>query len=224
MADENTELWSEEGKQPDIDPTPPDGTQPEGAGDGSEQGSPAEDEAVGTVTPEPPVDDPKETPDPDGDASDVIQGVTPTYEDMRAQIASANYRLDDMLNKLTRLYVEDMVTEAEYDELMQFARDNANPDKDIEQNTDLVKELMSKVTTLEQTVTAVDARVKKLEEPDSESVKPVETYEEYDPNKWYYKDMTCSFKGKKYVCIAPEGVVCTWSPKDYPTYWKKVKD
>lgn len=172
------------------------------------------------------VDSGEDEPVTDDDTQTGIVNGSMAYEDLRAQISSGDFKLQAMLDKLTRLYIEDMIKENEYDELMQFARDNANPDKDIEQNTDLVKELMSKVTALEQTVTAMDARVKKLEEPDSEPVEPVEpveTYEEYDPNKWYYKGMTCSFKNKKYVCIAPEGVVCTWSPKDYPTYWKRVK-
>ena len=31
-----------------------------------------------------------------------------------------------------------------------------------------------------------------------------------------------TFESKKYDCIAPEGVVCTWSPAEYPTYWQEV--
>lgn len=145
------------------------------------------------------------------------------YEDLRAQISSGDFKLQAMLDKLTRLYIEDMLTKEEYDALMQLARDNANPDKDIEENTDIVKQLMSKVTVLEQTVAAMDARIKKLEDPESEPEEPVVTYEPYDPHKWYYKDMTCSFEGKNYICIAPEGVVCTWSPAGYPSYWKLVE-
>ena len=169
------------------------------------------------------VDGGVDEPVTDDDTQTGIVNGSMAYEDLRAQISSGDFKLQAMLDKLTRLYIEDMLTEDEYDVLMQLARDNANPDVEIVENADLVKELMSKVTAIEQTVTAMDVRVKKLEEPDSEPVEPVETYEEYDPNKWYYKGMTCSFKNKKYVCIAPEGVVCTWSPKDYPTYWKRVK-
>ena len=224
MADENTELWSDEdAKCPDIDPTPPDGTQPEGTGDDHEPASHAKDETGLTEVTESPVGDPEGPQEDDGDASDVIEGGSPTYEDMRAQIASGDFKLEDMLNKLTRLYIEDIIKGNEYDELMQFARDNANPDKDIEQNTDIVKQLMAKVTALEQTAAAMDAHIKKLEDPESEPEEPAVTYEPYNPHKWYYKDMTCSFEGKNYVCIAPDGVVCTWSPKDYPNYWQEVK-
>ena len=145
------------------------------------------------------------------------------YEDLRAQISSGDFKLQAMLDKLTRLYIEDMLTEDEYDALMQLARDNANPDKEIEENTDIVKQLMQRVTESEQKLKDLEARIVKLEDPEAEPEEPVVTYEPYDQHKWYYKDMTCSFEGKNYICIAPEGVVCTWSPAGYPSYWKLVE-
>lgn len=169
------------------------------------------------------VDSGEDEPVTDDDTQTGIVNGSMAYEDLRAQISSGDFKLQAMLDKLTRLYIEDMLTEEEYDDLMRLARDNANPDKEIEKNTDIIKELMSKVTVLEQTVITMDARIKKLEDPESEPEEPVVTYEPYDPYKWYYKDMTCSFEGKNYICIAPEGVVCTWSPAGYPSYWKLVK-
>lgn len=145
------------------------------------------------------------------------------YEDLRAQISSGDFKLQAMLDKFTRLYIEDMLTEDEYDDLMKLARDNANPDKEIEENTDVIKQLMLRVTESEQKLKDLEAQIVKLEDPESEPEEPVVTYEPYDPHKWYYKDMTCSFEGKNYICIAPEGVVCTWSPAGYPSYWKLVK-
>ena len=144
------------------------------------------------------------------------------YEDLRAQISSGDFKLQAMLDKLTRLYIEDMLTEDEYDDLMKLARDNANPDNDIKENTDIIKQLMLRVTESEQKLKDLEAQVAKLEDPETEPEEPVVTYEPYDPYKWYYKDMTCSFEGKNYICIAPEGVVCTWSPAGYPSYWKLV--
>lgn len=39
----------------------------------------------------------------------------------------------------------------------------------------------------------------------------------------YYKDDKMTFTdGNKYICIAPEGVACVWSPVEYPTYWQLV--
>lgn len=168
-------------------------------------------------------DVPQEEPDDAGGTSSGITNGSMVYEDLRAQIASGDFKLQAMLDKLTRLYIEDMLTEEEYDDLMQLARDNANPDKEIEENTDIIKQLMQHVTMSEEKLKDLVARIAKLEDPKSEPEEPIVTYEEYDPHKWYYKDMTCSFEGKNYICIAPEGVVCTWSPAGYPPYWKQVK-
>lgn len=183
---------------------------------------------VGELFAEPGVEDGatdsgEDEPVTDGDTQTGVVNGSMAYEDLRAQISSGEFKLQAMLDKLTRLYIEDMLTEEEYDDLMQLARDNANPDKDIEENTDIIKQLMQHVTMSEEKLKDLEARIAKLEDPGSEPEEPVVTYEEYDPHKWYYKDMTCSFEGKNYICIAPEGVVCTWSPAGYPSYWKLVE-
>lgn len=168
------------------------------------------------------VDSGVDEPVTDGDTQTGIVNGSMAYEDLRAQISSGDFKLQAMLDKLTRLYIEDMLTEDEYDVLMQLARDNANPDMEIVENADIIKQLMQRVTESEQKLNDLEARIAKLEDPETESKKPVVTYGPYDPNKWYYKNMTCSFEGKNYICIAPEGVVCTWSPAGYPSYWKLV--
>lgn len=157
------------------------------------------------------------------DEQPTINNGSHAYEDLRGQISSGDFKLQVMLDKLTRLYIEDMLTEEEYDNLMQLARDNANPDKEIEENTGIIKQLMQHVTMSEEKLKDLEARIMKLEDPESAPEEPTVAYEEYDPHKWYYKDMTCSFDGKNYICIAPEGVVCTWSPAGYPSYWKLVE-
>lgn len=179
------------------------------------EGEPGAEEGV--------VDGGVDEPVTDDDTQTGIVNGSMAYEDLRAQISSGDFKLQAMLDKLTRLYIEDMLAEDEYDDLMQLARDNANPDKEIEENTDVIKQLMQHVTESEQKLKDLEARIEKLEDPEAEPEEPVVTYEPYDPYKWYYKDMTCSFEGKNYICIAPEGVVCVWSPSGYPPYWKLVE-
>lgn len=182
---------------------------------------------VGEVTAEPGVEDGVidggvDEPVTDDDTQTGIVNGSMAYEDLRAQISSGDFKLQVMLDKLTRLYIEDMLTEDEYDALMQFARDNANPDVEIVENADIIKQLMQRVAESEQKLKDLEALVVKLEDPEAEPEEPVTTYEPYNQHKWYYKDMTCSFEGKNYICVAPEGVVCTWSPAGYPSYWKLV--
>lgn len=48
------------------------------------------------------------------------------------------------------------------------------------------------------------------------------TAEEFTPGKWYYRGDRVRYIDKIYVCIAPIGVVCVWSPDDYAVYWQEV--
>ena len=62
----------------------------------------------------------------------------------------------------------------------------------------------------------LDARVRALEGGGGETA-------EYMPGTWYYSGDKVSFEGKIYVCTAPGGQVCTWSPAEYPDYWEEVQ-
>ena len=49
-----------------------------------------------------------------------------------------------------------------------------------------------------------------------ERVSPVDSY---TAGKWYNRGDRVFFNGKVYSCVAPDGVVCVWSPAEYPGYW-----
>ena len=157
---------------------------------------------------------PAEEPEPDVQLSQIA-------EDLRAVIANRNYKLSDMLSKLSRLWIEDQITEADYDFLVEYARENANPDSEGDVLATIrvaqadVKELRDSIASLADRVAALEG-----EEPEPEPVQ----YPEYVVGRWYYNGDTVSFEGKNYKCIAPAGQVCVWSPKDYPVYWEEVKD
>lgn len=36
----------------------------------------------------------------------------------------------------------------------------------------------------------------------------------------YYAGAKITFEGKRYICIAPAGYPCTYSPIEFPTYWE----
>lgn len=44
---------------------------------------------------------------------------------------------------------------------------------------------------------------------------------EYIPGTWYYRGDRVAFEGVMYTCVAPAGVVCVWSPAEYPAYWQE---
>ena len=161
---------------------------------------------------------PAEEPEPEPDVQ-----LSQLAEDLRAVIANRSYQLSDMLSKLSRLWIEDQITEVDYDFLVEYARENANPDSEGDVLA-AIRVAQADVKELRDSIASLADRVAVLEggevEPEPEPVQ----YPEYVVGRWYYNGDTVSFEGKNYKCIAPAGQVCVWSPKDYPVYWEEVKD
>lgn len=136
------------------------------------------------------------------------------YEVIKSVIESGVYELSGLITKIETVWLESRITDEQKDELIQLARENADLSFSIDMKEQLVR--------IDKDMKALETRVAKLEEGGSEPVTP-EEYPQYEDGKWYYNGDKVTFNGKKYVCIAPEGQVCVWSPEGYPTYWQKVE-
>ena len=130
------------------------------------------------------------------------------YEIFKNVILSGKYELTDILKKIDVVWVEGGVSETEKTELIELAQANANTENSID--------LLKKVEEL-------DKRVKALEEGKSDNTDETVEYPEYVVGKWYYNGDKVTFNGKNYVCVAPDGQVCTWNPDEYPVYWKEIE-
>jgi hypothetical protein len=127
-------------------------------------------------------------------------------------IASGGYDLPDMLRKIDQYHVAGKLTDQERDELYALARAGADPTGNLD--------LLTKVLELVDQVQQLQDRVAKLEQPGSDEPEPEQPAPEYVPGKWYRAGDRVTFEGAVYTCTAPEGVVCTWSPAEYPAYWE----
>ena len=127
------------------------------------------------------------------------------YEIIKNVIQSGRYELTDMLTKIDTIWVQSSLTDDERTELMNLARSGADPSRGVD--------VLAKLSDL-------DKRLTVLENAGTTDPEPGEEYPEYIPGKWYYKDDKITHNGQKYVCIAPDGVVCVWSPSEYPAYWQ----
>lgn len=138
------------------------------------------------------------------------------FEIIKNVINSGRFELNDILTKIDTIWIQGDISEEQKAELVELARQKA----DYTQSIDFVEKLKEH----DQTISNLEKRITALEKGEStEPVEPVE-YPEYVEGKWYYNGDKVSFKGKNYECIAPSGVVCTWSPEGYPTYWKEVTE
>lgn len=122
-------------------------------------------------------------------------------------IARGGYDLGVMLKKIDSYHVEGKLTDAEKDELYAQARAGAKTEASVD--------VLAKLEELE-------ARVRALEEGGAAGggSETGDTVAAYVPGKWYYAGDRVTFEGKRYVCSAPKGVVCVWSPGVFPAYWE----
>lgn len=128
------------------------------------------------------------------------------YNIIKTVITSGNFELTDIIRKIDTVWFEGKIIDEEKAELVEMAQGKANPQHSMD--------LVAKVADLEK-------RVKTLETQTPSEPEDEEEYPPFVEGKWYYNGDKISFEGNNYVCIAPDGVVCVWSPSAYPTYWEK---
>ena len=136
------------------------------------------------------------------------------YKIIKSVIDSKDFKLEDILHKINKMYVEDKLTEVEKSELDNMARSNAKAENsyDIQKQLDRIFE---RLEILESKVANTDG----TENPKE----PVEEYPEFiqptGAHDSYQVGDKVTFNGKKYTCEMPN---CVWSPEAYPQGWKEV--
>ena len=133
-----------------------------------------------------------------------------SYLALKTLIEKGNYKLGDIVERLTNFAAMGEISLEEKSELENLARGKANAGNEIDL-TATVLDLVARVRALEE--------AKKPQQPEDDPEQENEP-EEFVIGKWYYRGDRVKFNGKNYKCIAPEGVVCVWSPTDYPAYWE----
>lgn len=126
------------------------------------------------------------------------------YQIIKNVIERGGYDLSAILTKINTLWASGSLTDEQRTELIGLARSNG----DAKYSADVIAKLND-----------LETRVRALE--NAGTTEPAEEYPEYVEGKWYYNGDKCSFENENYICIAPAGTVCVWSPTEYPAYWQK---
>lgn len=129
------------------------------------------------------------------------------YQIIKNVIERGGYDLSAILTKIDTLWVNGSLTDKQRTELIGLARSNG----DAEYSADVI----AKLNDLETRVRAIENAAV------TDPAEPMDEYPEYVAGKWYYNGDKCSFENENYICIAPAGEVCVWSPTEYPAYWQK---
>lgn len=133
------------------------------------------------------------------------------YNVVKSVIETKAYDLADIIKKIDTLWVQGTITDEQRADLQTLARNGASAGNSVD--------VMKKLEEFDKRITALEKAFANSEPKEDEEET---TVPEYEAGKWYYAGDRVTFEGKVYECIAPDGVVCVWNPKDYPAYWKEV--
>lgn len=131
-------------------------------------------------------------------------------------INSKSYKLEDMLYKINKMYIENYITEEEKTELDNLARENADPVNSYAPILEQTDNLYIKISDLENRVNALE-KVGDTEETETEEYK--EFIQPTGAHDCYNMGDKIFYNGKKYICKM-DG--CVWSPDTYPAAWEEV--
>lgn len=143
------------------------------------------------------------------------------YEVIKNVINSKDYKLEDILYKINKMWIEGAITEEEKTELDSLTRQNAKAENSYAPLQEQIDKLYADMKDLE-------ARIGLLEQEGQDTEEPQEPVEEYPLYKQptgahdaYNTGDKITYNNKKYVCKM-DG--CVWSPDTYPQGWELVEE
>lgn len=140
------------------------------------------------------------------------------YNIIKNVINGKAYELTTMLTKIKTLWIENDITDAQKEELVELARANAKAENSYAPLQNQIDTLFANYKELAQEILALKNGGVTPEEPTEEYppyVQPTGAHDAYNTgDKMTYTD------GDKYICQM-DG--CVWGPDVYPKGWKKVE-
>lgn len=132
------------------------------------------------------------------------------YRIIKSVIENKNFDLNDISKKINKMYIENMITEEEKNELDNLSREKAKA----ENSYDLQKQIDNIVARLEKLENANVTDTEETTEEYPEFKQPSGAHDSFQiGDKITYTD------GKKYICKMPD---CVWAPDVYPSAWEEV--
>lgn len=132
-------------------------------------------------------------------------------------INTGSFELSDILHKIDTLWVQGGIDADQRTELITVARQKADPSASYAPLQEHVGKLVDDLAALAARVTALEGGGEP--EPGDEYPAYAQPTGAHDA---YHKGDKVTYNGKKYTCIAPNGVAVVWNPETYPDYWQEV--
>ena len=136
------------------------------------------------------------------------------FDNIKNLIKTKDYELKDILEKINIVWVKNMITKEQMEELEALARENA-----VAENS--YAPLQEQIDGIYKELDAIKSRLDILEGKE-EPTEP-EEYPEYvapsGAHDAYNTGDKVTYNGKKYVCKMNG---CVWTPDVYPAGWEEV--
>lgn len=153
------------------------------------------------------------------------------YQGFLDFIGHGNYDLNSLVERIKNFEIRGDISSEQSDELLEMAREKASEqDKygdfqtQIDSQSTAIAALTSRVYILEETLKValdeigVDIDVSEPAQSSSiaEFVQPTGAHDSYFTGDYVL------FNGHKWVCTAPDGYACAYSPSAYPAFWEDL--
>ena len=138
--------------------------------------------------------------------------MTEVYAGFYELIGERRYDLEDVLHRIDVMYAAGRLTDGEREELYALARENAKAQYDYAAE---IEEIWAAIRALQ--ASAGGSSGGSSEEADEwpEYKQPAGAHDAY------YTGDKITYKGKRYICVMPENVACTYPPDVYPSAWEE---
>ena len=154
------------------------------------------------------------------------------YDIIKNVILNENFDLKWIILNIKKNCARGDITDDQEEELIVLAQRYAKPENSYAPLQNQIDDLYKKIQAINDDIAKLSDRVLSIEKGEPQELvepePPVEDeYPEYvqptGAHDAYHRGDKITFTdGKKYECIAPEGVAVVWDPTTYPAYWQEV--
>lgn len=140
------------------------------------------------------------------------------YEVIKNAINNTEFELATTIQKIDTLWIESKITDEQRAELIELAREKANPENSYAPLQEQIDSIYTEIDTIKSRLNTLEGK----EEP-TEPEEPVDEYPEYvqptGAHNAYNTGDKITYNNKKYVCKING---CVWNPDVYPAGWEEV--
>lgn len=137
------------------------------------------------------------------------------YSTIKSVIDSGRYELNDMLKKIDTLWVQGDITDEQRTELMNLARENADPAQSYAPLQEQIDQAFAQIKALSDRVDLLETG--ELPEPAPEPEEWPEWAQPTGAHDSYQTGDKVTYNGQRYVSLIDGNV---WSPEAYPDGWE----